>query len=92
MKLSELKTIIELMEMSLSEDISDKARATKAVERLKKAEASFREKMYKFDDESLLEKNHHILQSFCKFFNFVFPIISFLFIYPRRMNHHMSML
>ena len=50
MKLSELKTIIELMEMSLSEDISDKARATKAVERLKKAEATFRDKMYKFDD------------------------------------------
>ena len=50
MKLSELKTIIELMEMSLSEDISDKARASKAVERLKKAEATFREKMYKFDD------------------------------------------
>ena len=35
MKLSELKTIIELMEMSLSEDISDKARASKAIERLK---------------------------------------------------------
>ena len=34
MKLSELKTIIELMEMSLSEDISDKARASKAIERL----------------------------------------------------------
>ena len=50
MKLSELKTIIELMEMSLSEDISDKARASKAIERLKKAEATFREKMYKFDD------------------------------------------
>ena len=50
MKLSELKTIIELMEMSLSEDISDKARATKAIERLKKAEATFRDKMYKFDD------------------------------------------
>ena len=50
MKLSELKTIIELMEMSLSEDISDKARASKAIERLKKAEAAFREKMYKFDD------------------------------------------
>jgi hypothetical protein len=50
MKLSELKKVIELMEMSLSEDISDKARASKAVERLKKAEATFREKMYKFDD------------------------------------------
>ena len=50
MKLSELKKVIELLDMSLSEDISDKARATKAVERLKKAEASFREKMYKFDD------------------------------------------
>ena len=50
MKLSELKTIIELMEMSLSEDISDKARASKAIERLKKAEATFREKMYKFYD------------------------------------------
>ena len=35
MKLSELKTIIALMEMSLSEDISDKARASKAIERLK---------------------------------------------------------
>ena len=41
MKLSELKKVIELMEMSLSEDISDKARATKAIERLKKAEANF---------------------------------------------------
>ena len=50
MKLSELKKVIELMEMSLSEDISDKARASKAVERLKKAEATFRDKMYKFDD------------------------------------------
>ena len=50
MKLSELKKVIELMEMSLSEDISDKARATKAIERLKKAEANFRDKMYKFDD------------------------------------------
>jgi len=50
MKLSELKKVIELMEMSLSEDISDKARATKAIERLKKAEATFRDKMYKFDD------------------------------------------
>ena len=50
MKLSELKTIIKIMEMSLSEDISDKARASKAIERLKKAEATFRDKMYKFDD------------------------------------------
>ena len=44
MKLSELKTIIELMEMSLSEDISENYK-----KRLKKEE-SFREKMYKFDD------------------------------------------
>ena len=50
MKLSELKKVIELLDMSLSEDVSDKARASKAVERLKKAEATFRDKMYKFDD------------------------------------------
>lgn len=50
MKLSELRRIIELMEMSLSEDVSDRARASKAIEKMKRAESQFRKDMYKFND------------------------------------------
>ena len=36
--------------MNLSEGVADKAKASKVVRKLQKAEATFREKMYKFDD------------------------------------------